>query len=122
MEGHLALRRVERQQALIERLHAAHGQRVRLALLAAELGVAPRTVARDVTRLRESGVPIDATRGRDGGVRLRPSRAAITIDFDLPEVAALMSSLAVLGPTVSESAAAAMRKLAAALEAGDPGR
>jgi hypothetical protein len=27
-DGHLALRRVERQQALIERLHAARGRRV----------------------------------------------------------------------------------------------
>ncbi|MEV6493597.1 HTH domain-containing protein, partial [Actinoplanes sp. NPDC051633] len=93
----------------------AHGQRVELSVLAAELGVAPRTVARDVARLRESGVPVDAYRGRDGGVRLRPARAAITIDFDLPEVAALMSTLAVLGPTVSESAASAMRKLVVAL-------
>jgi hypothetical protein len=39
------------------------------------------------------------------------------IAFDLPELAALISSLAVLGPTVSESAASAMRKLVAALEA-----
>jgi predicted DNA-binding transcriptional regulator YafY len=117
VEGHLALRRVERQQALIERLHAAHGQRIPIAVLAEELGVAARTVARDVERLRLSGVPLAAYRGRDGGVRLRPSRAAITIDFDLPEVAALMSSLAVLGPTVSESAASAMRKLTAALSA-----
>ncbi len=35
--------------------------------------------------------------------------------FDLPEVAALMSSLAVLGPTASQSAGSAMRKLAEAL-------
>jgi hypothetical protein len=36
--------------------------------------------------------------------------------FDLPEVAALMSSLAVLGPSVSQSAASAMRKLTEALD------
>ena len=39
----------------------------------------------------------------------------IPVEFDLPEAAALMSSLAVLGPTVSESAESAMRKLAAAV-------
>jgi hypothetical protein len=39
----------------------------------------------------------------------------IPIVFDLPEVAALLSSLAVLGPSVSESATSAMRKLAEAL-------
>jgi hypothetical protein len=37
------------------------------------------------------------------------------VSFDLPEVAALLSSLAVLGPSVSDSAASAMRKLTDAL-------
>ena len=39
------------------------------------------------------------------------------IELDLPEAAALMSSLAVLGPTVSDSAASAMRKLVTGLRA-----
>ncbi|MFB4285402.1 MULTISPECIES: helix-turn-helix transcriptional regulator [unclassified Nonomuraea] len=114
-DGHLALRRVERQQALIERLHAARGERVRMGELARELGVSPRTVARDVERLRLSGVPLDAYRGHGGGVRLLSTGAAIHLVLDLPEAAALISSLAVLGPTASESAASAMRKLAEAL-------
>lgn len=114
-DGHLALRRVERQQALIERLHAARGERVRLETLARELGVSSRTIARDVERLRLSGVPLDAHQGRGGGVNLVPTQAPVPIVFDTPEVAALMSSLAVLGPTVSESAASAMSKLVEAL-------
>jgi predicted DNA-binding transcriptional regulator YafY len=114
-DGHLALRRVERQQALIERLHAAHGERRQLAELARDLGVSERTIARDVERLRLSGVPVDAHQGRGGGVSLRPTRSPIAILLDLPEAAALMSSLAVLGPSVNESAASAMRKLAEAL-------
>lgn len=117
-DGHLALRRVERQQALIERLHSAHGGRVALADLARELGVSERTAARDVERLRLSGVPLRAHPGRGGGVSLAPTRTAVTVELDLPEAAALMSSLAVLGPTVSPSAASAMRKLAAALAPG----
>jgi predicted DNA-binding transcriptional regulator YafY len=116
-DGHLALRRVERQQALIERLHAAHGERIQLGALACDLGVSVRTVARDVERLRLSGVPLDVRQGRGGGVRLSATRTAIAIEFDLPEAAALMSSLAVLGPTVSDSAASAMRKLADGLRA-----
>jgi predicted DNA-binding transcriptional regulator YafY len=97
-DSHLALRRVvARQQALIKRLHAAHGERMRLEELARELGVSERTVARDVERLRSSGVPLDTSKGRTGGVRLVPANAPVTIVFDLPEVAALMSSLAVLG-------------------------
>jgi predicted DNA-binding transcriptional regulator YafY len=116
-DGHLALRRVERQQALIERLHAARGGRVQLLELAHELGVSERTTARDVERLRLSGVPLHTHQGRGGGVSLPPTGGAVTIVFSLPEAAALMSSLAVLGPTVSESAASAMRKLASALNA-----
>jgi predicted DNA-binding transcriptional regulator YafY len=117
-DGHLALRRVERQQALIERLHAAHGGRVALAALARDLKVSERTVARDVERLRLSGVPVRAHPGRGGGVSLEPALPAgrtVTVELDLPEAAALVSSLAVLGPSVSPSAASAMRKLAAVL-------
>jgi predicted DNA-binding transcriptional regulator YafY len=120
-DGHLALRRVERQQVVIERLNRASGARVRLEQLADELGVSVRTVARDVERLRLSGVPLEVHPGRGGGVSLRPLRALVPIAFDLPEVAALMSSLAVLGPSVSESAASAMRKLAESLDQEDPG-
>jgi predicted DNA-binding transcriptional regulator YafY len=119
-DGHLALRRVERQQALIERLHAARGGRVRLAELAYDLGVSLRTVARDVERLRLSGIPLGTHQGRGGGVSLLPSGAVVPIVFDLPEVAALMSSLAVLGPSVSQSAASAMRKLVGALHPVTP--
>ena len=114
-DGHLALRRVERQQALIERLHAAHGERVPLGRLASDLGVSVRTIARDVERLRLSGVPLRAHQGRGGGVSLARANAPLTVVFDLPEAAALMSSLAALGPSATESAASAMRKLAEAL-------
>jgi predicted DNA-binding transcriptional regulator YafY len=85
-------------------------------------GVSMRTVARDVERLRLSGVPLEARQGRGGGVSLRPAAAVRPIVFDLPEVAALMSSLTVLGPTVSQSAASAMRKLAEALHPAAPVR
>ncbi len=114
-DGHLALRRVERQQALIERLHAARGERIQLGELARDLGVSVRTIARDVERLRLSGVPLHAHQGCAGGVSLLPTRPVIALELDLPEAAALLSSLAVLGPTVSDSAASAMSKLAEAL-------
>lgn len=38
--------------------------------LANELGVSERTLARDLALLREQGVPVEADRGRGGGVRL----------------------------------------------------
>lgn len=121
-DGHLTLRRVTRQQAIIERLYAARGELVRLEELADEFAVSVRTVARDVERLRDSGVPLDARRGRSGGVRLLPTGTVAPIVFDLPELAALMSSLTVLGPTASASAGSAMRKLADALNSTNADR
>lgn len=115
-DGHLALRRVERQHALLGRLQRARGELVQLDELAQELGVSSRTIGRDVERLRLSGVPLTVKRGPAGGVRLPRPASVPPISFDLAEVAALMSSLTVLGPTATESAASAMRKLAAALD------
>ena len=89
--------------------------RLRLEELANDLGVSVRTAARDVERLRLSGVPIEVHPGRGGGVSLPSSRGSVSILLDLPEAAALMSCLAVLGPTASESAGSAMRKLVEAL-------
>ncbi|PUA78996.1 helix-turn-helix transcriptional regulator [Nocardioides currus] len=120
-DSHLALRRVERQQWLVERLYAAHGALLVLDDLARELGVSARTVARDVARLRDAGLPLESRQGRDGGVRLdvTPDRLR-AVDLDLPEIAALLSSLAVLGPTVSPSATSAARKPVAALRQRTP--
>lgn len=113
-DSHLTLRRVERQQHLIEKLHAS-AHRITLGALAAEFGVAERTIARDLERLRLSGVPIDIVAGRGGGAIIHRIGPIAPISFDLPEIGALMSSLVSLGPTASESAAAAMRKLTNAL-------
>jgi hypothetical protein len=52
-------------------------------------------------------------------VSLVPGNGVDAIVFDLPEVAALMSSLSVLGPTASQSGTSAMRKLAEALNFGN---
>jgi predicted DNA-binding transcriptional regulator YafY len=113
-DGHLALRRVERQQRLVELLYAS-GRRHTLAELGRDLGVSARTVARDVERLRLAGAPIDVVPGRTGGVSLPRAGSPAPIAFDLPEVAALVSSLTVLGPTATASAGSAMRKLTDAL-------
>ncbi len=114
-DSHLTLRRVDRQQALIERLSTHQSGRVPLAALAAGFGVSERTVARDVERLRDSGVPLDVRPGRGGGVRMVRVGRIEPIAFDLAEVAVLLTSLAVLGPTSSPSAGSALRKLSEAL-------
>jgi predicted DNA-binding transcriptional regulator YafY len=38
--------------------------------LAERLGITPRTVRRDITRLRDLGYPVDAGAGRAGGYEL----------------------------------------------------
>lgn len=118
-DGHLALRRVERQQTLVERLAAAGGQPVTFTQLAREQRTSSRTIARDVERLVGSGVPLRVQRGRFGGVSLRRRTDLPAITFDVTEIAALISSLATLGPSVSPAATSAMGKLAAALVAAD---
>jgi predicted DNA-binding transcriptional regulator YafY len=114
-DAYQALRRVERQQVLIERLYAARGAVVPMNRLATELGVSTRTVQRDVERLLDSGVPLETRAGRGGGVRMPVSRRLEPVSFDLAELAALMSSLSVLGPSVTPSAGSAMRKLVEAI-------
>lgn len=113
----LTLRRVERQHHLIERLHSCR-DRLTFGQLAAETGVAERTIARDIERLRNSGVPISVIPGRRGGAYLDHSVQIEPVELDLPEIAALMARLAAVGPTVNASATSAMHKLAAALCAG----
>lgn len=116
-DAHLTLRRVERQQHLIERLHTSP-ERLTFGRLAIDLGVTERTVARDLERLRHSGVPITVAPGRGGGASIERTGPPGPVELDLPEIAALMASLAALGPTASDSAASAMRKLIAALHSG----
>lgn len=113
-DAHLTLRRVERQQHLVTIL-CRKGRRRTFQELADELGVTPRTIARDVQRLRHSGVPISVTPGRAGGAILEFSTAPASLRFDIAEIAALISSLAAVGPTASEPAQSAMTKLVTAL-------
>lgn len=108
------MRRVERQHAILERLVAAPGP-VTAPRLARELGVSERTIVRDVRRLRESGVPLIVRAGRYGGLSLNPVGVIPAIAFDLAELAALVATLAALGPTATEAAASAMRKLTQAM-------
>lgn len=122
-DSYLALRRVERQQVLIERLVSVRGGRMTVPALAAELGVSVRTVSRDLERLISSGVPIRTWPGRTGGVSLPVHTQPGPITFDLAEAAAVMSSLTVLGPSATGSAGSAMRKVTAALTpAAEPSR
>jgi predicted DNA-binding transcriptional regulator YafY len=61
--------------------------------LAAQLQVSPRTLRRDVDRLRELGYPIQAQRGVDGGYQLAPGTALPPLLVDDEEAVALAVGL-----------------------------
>ncbi|NVI91797.1 YafY family protein, partial [Actinomadura sp. BRA 177] len=61
--------------------------------LAARLGVAPRTIRRDIDRLRELGYPVHATRGGAGGYRLTAGTAMPPLLLDDDEATAIAIGL-----------------------------
>ncbi|MBF5081956.1 YafY family protein [Quadrisphaera sp. INWT6] len=61
--------------------------------LADRLGVSPRTLRRDVDRLRELGYPVDATSGPDGGYRLAAGASLPPLALDDEEAVALAVAL-----------------------------
>lgn len=81
-------------------------------LLAERLDVSPRTVRRDVDRLRELGYPIAAFKGPDGGYRLDAGTRLPPLLFDDEQAVALAVALqtaaATGGADVGEAAARAL--------------
>ncbi|WP_039805104.1 helix-turn-helix transcriptional regulator [Nocardia araoensis] len=81
------------------------------ALLAERLAVSPRTVRRDVDRLRELGYPIVAAKGPDGGYRLGPGTRLPPLLFDDEQAVALAVALQIAttaGAGIEEAAARAL--------------
>lgn len=81
------------------------------AVLAERLGVTPRTVRRDVDRLRGLGYRIGATRGPDGGYRLAPGSELPPLMFDDEQavaVALALQSVEAIGVDIGEAAERAL--------------
>lgn len=79
---------------LFDLVEALQGRGVRTAeSLAAELGVSERTVRRDIRRLLELDVPVEAMPGRNGGVRLEEGALLPAVRFTDDELLALVSGL-----------------------------
>lgn len=63
--------------------------------LADQHGVSERTIARDLVLMREQGLPIDADRGRGGGVRLDRNWGVGRMNLTYPEAVDLLISIEV---------------------------
>lgn len=89
-------------------------------LLAERLDVSPRTVRRDVDRLRELGYPVVATKGPDGGYRLDAGTALPPLLFDDEQAVALAVALRIAttaGAGIEEAAARALNTVRQVLPA-----
>lgn len=85
--------------------------------LAGRLQVSPRTLRRDVDRLRELGYPIQAQRGVDGGYQLAAGSALPPLVVDDEEAVALAVGLQVAAQgAVEGTAEASMRALAKVIQ------
>ncbi|WP_433077986.1 helix-turn-helix transcriptional regulator [Dactylosporangium sp. CA-052675] len=80
--------------------------------LADRLEVSPRTVRRDVDRLRELGYPVQATRGPDGGYRLDAGSELPPLLFDDDQAVAVAVALQTATMSVQGVEEAALRALA----------
>jgi predicted DNA-binding transcriptional regulator YafY len=81
--------------------------------LAERLAVSPRTIRRDIERLRELGYPVEATMGAEGGYRLVAGAAMPPLLLDDEEAVAIAVGLRVAaGHAVEGIEEAAVRALA----------
>ncbi|USQ81103.1 YafY family transcriptional regulator [Ornithinimicrobium faecis] len=80
--------------------------------LAERLEVTPRTVRRDVDRLRELGYPVQTTKGPAGGYRLAPGADLPPMLFDDEQAVAVSVALQTATSGISGIEEAALRALA----------
>lgn len=106
------LERLEELKGLLKaRDHSTAGE------LARELGVSRRTVHRDLAILRDGGVPIEADRGRGGGMRLHRNWALGRIHLSAAEAVDLLLSMTIAeqmsSPVLLRHLAGVRRKIVA---------
>jgi predicted DNA-binding transcriptional regulator YafY len=87
------MQRVDRLDLLARILRDRPG--ITIAVLADELDVSVRSICRDIDHLRERGYPIEADRGRGGGLRLHSSWGLGKVMLSSEEALCTLLSLAI---------------------------
>jgi predicted DNA-binding transcriptional regulator YafY len=112
--------RTDRLYAIVEELRAVAPRPRSARWLAGRFEVSARTVERDIGALQQSGVPIWAEPGRTGGYCLDKARTLPPVNLTPGEAVAMAVALRQLdGTPFRADAGAALRKLVAAMQAGD---
>lgn len=119
-----AANRLDRLDLLASRLKA--DEPMTMSGLAEEFGVSLRTMARDIALLRDRGIPVEADRGRGGGVRLERHWGVGRLSLTYREAVDLLVSLAIAeqlrSPWLITSLSSIRRKLSASFSPGLKGR
>ncbi|GAA0536823.1 YafY family protein [Paractinoplanes ferrugineus] len=117
------MNRTDRLYALVEELRAVAPRPRSARWLAGRFEVSVRTVERDISALQQSGTPVYAEPGRTGGYCLDKSHTLPPVNFTPSEAVAMAVALHRLaGSPFHAAAAAALRKLVAAMHPGDADR
>lgn len=117
MAKHAAKNRIDRLEELKgllkEREHVTAGE------LAGELEVSLRTLNRDLRILRDAGLPIEADRGRGGGLRLHKNWSVGRLHLNVEEAVDLLLSMAIAerlqSPILLRRLSSVRRKIVASL-------
>ena len=88
------MRSAQRHDEILRRLRS--GEPTTVGQLADQLQVSQRTVFRDLEALRSRGIPLHASVGRGGGVRLGDDARWVPVQFRVDEIVALTLSVAML--------------------------
>jgi len=91
--------------------HLKQGDALTVQALAEELGISVRTATRDIDILREQGLPIEADRGRGGGIRLSSRWGIGRMNLNYTEAVDLLVSLAIAEQMQSQIFLANLRSI-----------
>jgi predicted DNA-binding transcriptional regulator YafY len=114
------MNRTDRLYAIVEELRAVAPRPRSARWLAERFEVSVRTVERDISALQQAGTPIYAEPGRTGGYCLDKARTLPPVNLTPGEAVAMALALRELrGTPFDGNAGSALRKLVAAMQAGD---